>query len=158
MNGVRRGLERRAERKQGLEIVVGVTTAAPKQTIVSAFALCAAAFVMANLAAAWRLNDVSSQSKAIWQDAMPAVVTLTRLRERLGALLSDLSVGAEDGQRTPPQLDLTLADIAEEEATYDGRGSESRRDDAWMRARAALDGAEAAASCRLISGHPIELC
>lgn len=126
-------------------MAVGVTTAIPRRTIFSAFALCVAAFVAANLVAAWRLSDVSTQSKAIWQDTMPGVVALTTLRERLGTLLSGLSDAVENGHRTPPEVDRRLAEIRDEEIAYETRAWGEGQDDAWTRARTSLEAAEGAA-------------
>ena len=110
--------------------------ARPGHVIVAAFLLAVAAFVVSTLIATAHLRDISAQSQAISTDAMPSVIALTTLRERLDELVSSLNAATYSPRPGPVNFDPTVAEMEAQSATYEARALPPERREQWLRAKA----------------------
>jgi signal transduction histidine kinase len=108
----------------------------PGRVIVAAFLLTVAAFVLSTVVATSQLRAVSEQSKAIATNAMPGVIALTTLRERLDELVSSLNSAVDSAGTPGVAFDATVAEIEAQSAAYEARALPPERRDPWQRAKA----------------------
>ncbi len=108
----------------------------PGHAVAGAFLLAVAAFVVSTLIATSQLGDVSAQSQAISTNAMPSVIALTTLRERLDELVGGLNAAVDSAGAALPDFDRTVAEIETQAATYEAHALPPERRDQWLRARA----------------------
>jgi signal transduction histidine kinase len=114
----------------------------PARLLLASFLLAVAAFIAATAATAARLREVSIQSEDIYANAMPSVMALSSLRERLHDLVVELNLAVESHSTTVPGLDRTLADIGAQSDAYE-RHSPSGEGGPWRAAREAVSRAMA---------------
>jgi signal transduction histidine kinase len=145
-------------RQRALSLVVRVRRE-PTSAVVFSFLLTVAAFVASTLVATSWLSDVSRESGIIGSNAMPAVMALTTLRERLHELVSTVSTASDSGTTDVPNLEPTLEDIDRQLNTYASKAALSRQGDAWLRCLTLVDATIADARHardELVAGHAHE--
>ena len=131
----------------------------PGRVISAAFLLAVAAFVVSTLIATAQLRDVSAQAEVISANAMPSVIALTTLRERLDELVTSLNGAVEAGRLELPSFDRTVAEIDAEAAKYEARARPLQRQEEWHHAEglalATVSGARRARE-DLVAGRIVE--
>jgi signal transduction histidine kinase len=135
--------------------------APPGRAIVAALLLAVGSFMASTLIATSRLREVSAQSQAISTNAMPSVIALTTMRERLDELVSSLNQAVDAPTARLPDFDRTAAEIGAQSASYEAHALSPERRDRWARTRALVTAAlseatlvrDALSAGRVAEGH-----
>jgi signal transduction histidine kinase len=92
----------------------------PGRVLLVCFVLAVLGFTAATCATAARLHEVSIQSEDIYGNAMPSVIALSSLRERLHDLLVELSSAVDSHATAIPGLEATVVAIEAQSSAYAG--------------------------------------
>ena len=145
-----------ARDSRAIESPVPRVRRSPARVLLVSFVLAMAAFIAATAATAARLREVSIQSEDIYANAMPSVMALSALRERLHELVVELNRAIELRAATIPGLEETMAEIGAQADAYE-RHAPSGESGQWRAAREAVARATSDARRvrdRLAAGDP----
>ncbi len=110
----------------------------PARVLLVSFAMAMVAFIAATAATAVRLREVSVQSEDIAANAMPSVMALSALRERLHEMVVELDLAIDSRTRAVPGLEPAAAAIQAQCEAYEQHASNGEAGQ-WHAAREAVE-------------------
>src|SRR5277367_890950 len=99
------------ERAPSSESPPARVTRSPRRVLLLCFVMAVVGFIAASVATAGRLREVSIQSEDIYANAMPSVIALSALRERMHDLAVELSTALDSRATIIPGFDQTVTRI-----------------------------------------------